>query len=397
MSFSTSVEFKKRGFRQKDIEKALIYETILQNQTTRKRLCRQLRIRPNNITESVQELMEEGLIYEDSFIKNTRQGRPEILLKPCPDKLVAVSIWVESTRLNGAILNINGDKIDSSFREIPADADNTAFLDNLYGLMNTLLIKTKSKQSIIGIGLALPGVVAAHSTKWIFNSRWPNVKNLDLSKLSIRYSLPIYICRMLDAQLVALISQETQLADQSVYLIHWGYGIGASFAINGTVLTSSMGSACEIGHVKLNNASSLTCRCKEKGCLETKAAGWAIIPALERQYGAFPNNEAGASKKIKELDIADNPIIKEAIKSIAGVADAMYRINYPDKMIFYGPFIFNDGTRNALANQIMQSIPEYARTSLEIQFITDDLSELSPKGSTIAFFRNKLQEMLIAK
>lgn len=65
MDFSIAEDFKENGYPKKAVEKASIYEIIFKGEaTSRKKLAHFFQIRPNNISEHVNELIDEGLIYE---------------------------------------------------------------------------------------------------------------------------------------------------------------------------------------------------------------------------------------------------------------------------------------------------------------------------------------------
>lgn len=399
MDFLISKSFIDHGFRQKDIEKALIYEAIVNsNGTTRKRLYQNLQTRPNNISVAVQELLDSDLIYEDNTVKNLKQGRPEILLKPNLNKLVAISMWVESNHLASAVTNLNGEKIVKNVVEIPSDISNLQFLETVINQVDLLLNHINGRQLLLGIGLSLPGVITHSNPRWIFNSRWPNVSNLDFSKISDRYQVPINLCRMLDAELQTMILKKKSLQDKSVILLHWGYGIGAAFFSDGKVFQSRFGSTFEIGHIKVVlGDSGKRCACKETGCLETIASGWALFPELEKKYGEFPENEIEVGEKLAQIDPLSEPCLIKAVRAIAYVVDTMARITYPEMIIAYGPFLANSGLCKMFVSEIKKNVPSYMKNYLEIKVAKDEMSSLNCVGNTVKFFKRKLLDLLLAR
>ena len=66
MYWSVADYFVKYGYRQKDIEKARVYELIQKHPgVTRKKLYLDMAVRPNNVSAPVQELIDSGLVYEE--------------------------------------------------------------------------------------------------------------------------------------------------------------------------------------------------------------------------------------------------------------------------------------------------------------------------------------------
>lgn len=398
MDFLISESFRNHGFRQKDIEKALIYEAIVDsNETTRKRLYQDLRMRPNNISFAVQELLDGDLIYEDNLVKNSKQGRPEILIKTNLEKLVSISMWVESSRLASAIINIKGEKKNKQEVEVPSNVSNSQFLGIVTKQIDLLLNNISGRQRLLGIGLSLPGVVNHFDSRWIFNSRWPDVRNLDFSKVSDRYQVPIYLCRMLEAELQAMVLRRKPLQDKSVVLLHWGYGIGAAFFSDGKVFQSGFGSTFEIGHIKTASVNSeKQCTCRETGCLETIASGWALFPDLEKKYGKFSENEAEVGQKLAEINPEDEPALITAEKAIAQAVNTLVRIVYPDVILAYGPFLSNPVLRQLFFSEIKNLVPYYMKDYITLEVVDGELSNLDCIGSTVGFFKSKLLQLLVA-
>jgi transcriptional regulator of PTS gene len=95
----------------------------------------------------------------------------------------------------------------------------------------------------------------------------------------------------------------------SVLLIHWGYGIGSSYALNGSVIESSIGSFGEFGHWTVDPSSMRQCHCGESGCLETIASLWSLLPELRTIYPVVPSEETAFEAFTRENDISELPMI----------------------------------------------------------------------------------------
>lgn len=399
MDYQISNYYLSHGAKSRSVEKALIFESICNlKETTRKRLVLQLQLRPNNVSETVQELIDEGLITENGTTNTGQKGRHEIIICPCPDRYVAISIWVEYNILKGALIDINGKESVSEHISVPESADNEVFLSSISELIGKLVSYVKKRQLILGIGITLPGVVLQNQNKWYFNSRWPNVQSFDFEKISSMFRIPVRLYRMLDAQIEAVVNQNALLKNRSVLLIHWGYGIGGSFYNEGKVMTSTLGSTFEIGHVKSYGIhSDKLCTCKETGCLETVAALWSILPDLSREYGPLEGNERQLADKFRNLDFSVSEIVSKAIEGVSNVVDTVFRITYPDKIIIYGPFLSSDYVCKTMNSLIFEKLPKYASGNVSLELFEHDLGSMNSYGSTVCFFEEKLKEILLSE
>ena len=59
-------------------------------------------------------------------------------------------------------------------------------------------------------------------------------------------------------------------------------GLGLGIVAGGRVVGGHLGAAGEIGHTRVEAAEGMACRCGATGCLETLAAGWALVARLDR-------------------------------------------------------------------------------------------------------------------
>ncbi len=397
MEFSIASFFKQYGYRRKDIEKARVFEAIIQNSdATRKQLYLDLKVRPNNVSTAVQELLENELIYEDIQIRNFKKGRPEIKLGVHVNKLIAISVWVSSNNLVGALINLGGEISNLYVKELPSASSNKEFTEATREIITHLVNCRKEDQELLGIGFCLPGVVNQQTKNWIFNSRWPNVSNLDLGRFSLEYNIPVEIIRKLESELISFLNKNPKYQESSSILIHWGYGIGAAYAHKGKVLHSYFGSFGEIGHLKHSEQHGIKCACNEYDCIETVAAGWSLLPHLEKQVGPLPDSEEELAERCKEVDLYSIAEMKDAISAIVSAISTTCRIINPQIMFIYGPFLANKKISEILVKELYTSIPSYNRDYIEIVILEEDLTKLGPLGSTNKFFITRLKDLLTA-
>ncbi len=57
-------------------------------------------------------------------------------------------------------------------------------------------------------------------------------------------------------------------------------GLGLGIIAGREIVTGHLGAAGEIGHTPVPAGAGLACRCGATGCLETVAAGWALVAQL---------------------------------------------------------------------------------------------------------------------
>jgi predicted NBD/HSP70 family sugar kinase len=87
-----------------------------------------------------------------------------------------------------------------------------------------------------------------------------------------------------DVNIMALGEQRTHWPDQgNLLFVKASTGIGAGIIGNGQLQRGAMGSAGDLGHVRVARGADVICRCGNIGCLEALAGAPAIAAALASQ------------------------------------------------------------------------------------------------------------------
>ncbi len=380
----------------KDSEKALIFQHIYEgNAVTRKQLAESLRLRPTTVSNVVQELVSDNLVFEGTGRYPGKKGRPEIRLRTNFNRFTAIAVHVVSRELKGVLVNLGYETLADSSLVVPGDTGNSVLYRSIDNLASSLSRENPSGAELTGISLSLPGTVNLRQKSWISAARWPSLNNLKISKLERSSPADLSLCRFLDAELEYLLSIESGYRQGGTLLFHWGYGIGSAFAINGKVLRSTLGRFGEIGHVPLGNTEK-KCFCGAYGCLETEAALWSLLPEL-RKYGKdIPEDEHRFADVLNRDGLDTTPVVLKAVDFICLGLTSLYQIFYPDRILVYGPFFRSERIFTTLIEKFRSGLPEYARDSVSIQKVTGELHG-TIIGSTYSFFRNALRRYLIAR
>jgi transcriptional regulator of PTS gene len=226
----------------KDFEKALIFQYIYEgNAVTRKQLAESLRLRPTTVSNVVQELVSDNLVFEGRDRYPGKKGRPEIRLQTNFNRFTAIAVHVVSRELKGVLVNLGYETLADSSLVVPGDGGNSVLYRSIDNLASSLSRENPSGAELTGISLSLPGTVNLRQKSWISAARWPSLNNLKLNRLERSSPADISLCRFLDAELEYLLSIESGYRQGGTLLFHWGYGIGSAFAINGKVMRSTLG------------------------------------------------------------------------------------------------------------------------------------------------------------
>lgn len=143
-------------------------------------------------------------------------------------------------------------------------------------LENKLNEKNISKDSVLGIGIGVPGPVKDDGTVLrCVNLGW-EVFNI-VEEVSKLIKLPIKAGN--DANVAALgeIWQGGGKGYKNAVMVTLGTGVGGGIVIDGKIISGSNGAGGEIGHIKVSDNETENCGCGNKGCLEQYASATGIV------------------------------------------------------------------------------------------------------------------------
>ncbi len=375
--------------------KVQVLRSIYQNSgITRKELIAQLGIRAGTISDIVQALVSDQLIIESSVTDQRERGRPEIPLSINSDRWYAVSVFCISMNLHAVLIDSSDQHIAKTSIRVPASSDNSDIENAIVLLIKQLLTEKKYSQNLLGVSLSVPGIVNSIEKEWIFSARWPRLRNLSLNNIQDKLGMSIHIRRQLDVQLECNMIKDPEYMKGNVLLFHWGYGIGGAFASGGSIIGSSTGVFCQIGHVSVDPDSIKPCICGRLGCLEADAALWALAPEIERTHGQKLEDEVDCINFLATHSFADESYFRQALTSVVHALCRLLAILVPDTVLMYGAFLENEEIFNSLVLKTKQLSPPFIAEKTQFKRISTD-SSWDPRGITAPLFYKAYSEHLI--
>lgn len=208
---------------------AIINYLLVYQPTSRKRLAKTFSLSTAAVTNIVNQLMEQGLIYELKELDLGKVGRKETLIDVVEEAYYAIGLDVENHRVRYSLTSLKGKLIDTrTFVEIDEAIEHIRDLST-------------RKKNLLGITMMLRGYVNEstyyHSDKKI------------KSKLET-LELPFLIINNVSA--LAIMHRFYNYDDQNFLLIKYGPGIGSSIMVNGGLVGQKSDAHSEIGQMILD-------------------------------------------------------------------------------------------------------------------------------------------------
>ena len=309
---------------------------------SRPQLVERLGLRSTTVSRVVGELVQRRLLLEASGKKQGR-GRPAATLRANPAVLGASVLHVASRDVVGVLVDLSGRVLHRDARTVGPDADNEAMSGILAGIASRLRAATPPGMEHAGTAAAVSGVVDLQGGRWLASSRWPRLCGLDLGAALSPAAAPVRVARQLEAELQARLLAEPALRSGGTLLLHWGWGIGLAYAVDGTVFNAAGGPFGEIGHWRFRALAGRRCGCGQEGCLETGAALWALLPQLRDAWPELAEDEAELAGQLRERDLTTAPALRQAATLVAQALANLCRLLFPGRVLVSGPFSAQPG------------------------------------------------------
>lgn len=201
-------------------------------------------------------------------------------------ELLTLGIDIGGTKIDTALVDTSGNIVSTHYRFVDPSKDPYQTIADIIDSVKLCLKDSKIKGSAIGVGVA---------------------GQIDKTKGVVRYSpnLPAWHDIPLKAKLEEAINLPVTV-NNDVRVITWGEwrygagkgvndivclfvgtGVGGGIVSNGRLLEGCQNTAGELGHMTIV-AGGRKCHCRNEGCLEAYAGGWAIAERAQDAVRANP-------------------------------------------------------------------------------------------------------------
>lgn len=244
----------------------IVLEAIrLHAPTTRAEIAQRVGLTVQTVSTIIRELERHKYVLSGREEPKGR-GLPPAKLRINPDGGYAIGVHLTPLGVDAALLNLDGDVLESAGRE----ADNVS-PDEAFSIISELVadvVHRRSTKRMLGIGLAMPGPFEVESMSFVGPTTMAGWHNVDLrERLRRETGMPVFLEADMAAAALGerLYGHGRTLTD--FYYLYFGVGLGGAMVHDGAVMRGAWGNAGEIGHVPMVPKGE-PCPCGNRGCLE---------------------------------------------------------------------------------------------------------------------------------
>lgn len=229
-------------------------------------------------------LEDAGLVLLGSDLASTG-GRPSAGLELNADAGVVLAAAIGRSRSQLAVVDLHGDELASSSVEHEVGASPDVVLPAVADHLRALVAQVPSVRPVLGTGISLPGTVDPVGGASVESPAMPGWDGIDLRAALVAGGVEpgsTYVAN--DADVLARSERLGHARHHpDLLVVKASTGLGLGILAEGRVVAGHLGAAGEIGHTKVDAAAGRPCRCGDVGCLETIAAGWALVAELQEE------------------------------------------------------------------------------------------------------------------
>ncbi|OAH51934.1 transcriptional regulator [Microbacterium oleivorans] len=238
---------------------------------------------PATVSNIVKELTATGVLHT-SF--TSRSGRRATLVSLARQVGLVAGAHFSTRKLHVAIADATRSVVAETSLPLAPDHRHDAELDRLSLLLGDMVEGLGGSLSdLLAVGLALPAPVDPRTSVISTPGLLPGWDGVDIARsLSARIGRPVHVDS--EANLGALAEARegaARGASSSVY-ITVGHAISAGLLVDGDLFRGVSGRTGQIGHMTIDE-NGARCRCGNRGCLETVAAGPALLAGFSETDG----------------------------------------------------------------------------------------------------------------
>jgi N-acetylglucosamine repressor len=291
----------------REVNRQILLNLVREHQPiSRADLARLMTVSRGMVTELVNVLIREGLVYEGTTATAPRGRRPTLLHVRTRDRYV-IGVDIRFSRIFILLSDFAGRQLAvESFETV---TDPPALVAKVAARVNRLLEEHGVAAECEGVGVVIPGMVERRTGR-ILNAPQLGWRNVDIQDaLSAATRLPVFIDNAPIACALAhlwLGPRGEEGADSFVY-VTVAEGVGFGLVVNGQVVRGFANTAGEFGHIPIN-ASGPACLCGARGCLEASASNLATLG----RYLGYDLGQKESREALRESSFTIHDLIAKA-------------------------------------------------------------------------------------
>jgi predicted NBD/HSP70 family sugar kinase len=320
----------------------LLSKIYLDGPLSRHELTQLTSLSPASVSTLVAEFLDEGLVEEAGSVESDG-GRPRVLLRVAPGFGHVIGVDVGETRVTVELFDMSMAalaKADYPIEREPLAAE-SAVRHILDGVSAVAAQAGVARESILGVGVAFPGVVDSGEDGMVHAQSigWDGIPVKAMLRAGT--DIPIHIDNGAKTLGQAEMWFGAGRGAQDAVIALVGSGVGAAVVAGGASYRGARSSAGEWGHTTIVYGGR-HCRCGARGCLEAYVGAEGILDRYREAnrgraaVGIDEESAIGAIIAAADTSTTAQKVLSETVGYLgAGIATLINLFN-PERIVLGG-------------------------------------------------------------
>jgi predicted NBD/HSP70 family sugar kinase len=320
----------------------LLSKIYLDGPLSRHELTQLTSLSPASVSTLVAEFLDEGLVEEAGSVESDG-GRPRVLLRVAPGFGHVIGVDVGETRVTVELFDMSMAalaKADYPIEREPLAAE-SAVRHILDGVSVVAAQAGVARESILGVGVAFPGVVDSGEDGMVHAQSigWDGIPVKAMLRAGT--DIPIHIDNGAKTLGQAEMWFGAGRGAQDAVIALVGSGVGAAVVAGGASYRGARSSAGEWGHTTIVYGGR-HCRCGARGCLEAYVGAEGILDRYREAnrgraaVGIDEESAIGAVIAAADTSTTAQKVLNETVGYLgAGIATLINLFN-PERIVLGG-------------------------------------------------------------
>jgi len=301
-----------------------IFQMIRRRPTSRAEIARATGLARSTVSQRIAQLLELGLIAEDSDVRSTG-GRPatRLRLHPGGGVVLAADLGANHDRL--LISDLAGQVLAEQTARRPIAQGPELILGWVRDTFLTQLAELGIPvRQVVGIGIGVPGPVEFAAGRAVKPPIMPGWHGVSIAEHFASAFPGVDILVDNDVNIMAVGEHRSiwPLTSDLIF-VKIATGIGAGIISGGRLQRGAQGAAGDLGHLRASDHLDQICACGNAGCIEAVASGSALARRLRTLghdtasaidvVGLVHNGNADALRLVREAGRLLGEVLAHAI------------------------------------------------------------------------------------
>lgn len=273
----------------KTANKSMILKLLYcQGRMSRKEIARRTGLTPAAVTLQINELIEEGSVYEMyEQLSDRRAGRREIILDIARAVHVCIGVAISAYETKACLMDFHGKILqEREFSFVPG-AGVEALVDAACEKIAGFQAYCEERHlKLVGVGVSLRGIVNGADGLWVDPYRLVPGRNIPLRDMfQARLQMPVSVEDGVRAMANAEMLLSGYTSSDGMLFVRYGPGVGGAVCIDNDMYCGAHFKAVEIGHVMMwDNTGGAVPSVRRR--LEDMIAFPVITDEVKKQFSA---------------------------------------------------------------------------------------------------------------